>query len=587
MREKICKISLFSAILVSVSALPVDAAVRMNNSSRSYADAYNQVNALRQQQEYLNATATNATTASATANLPVMVADEKLANEILNNSSDTTISQLESCSMIYPNGIFKWQIPESGIRKNPTNQCVAEISLVDANTNAILAKTTVAAGDAVKCNIDSFPESGMNEVALSKTMLPADNPPTMEDVESVMNKEQKQNAGFKIAAGALVSAVAGNMLAKKDAGDSKAFGTGKNQIKGTAIGAVTGAGIMAASSYTGKVAGDTIKSTTVNAASGMIVGNMMAGANDSGEFLVIKKCKIADVKDGVKDIKKGEEYDCAPGKLEETGEALKPEDGKFYIINKQKSVRECAQNGNNFKCVLNQKSLAQIKLKRDYEDGTEDFDKVFDGKQDSKLKELERYYVEDNNQPEIFIKSVKGTEVKDSTYYLINSAYSTKNPQRAYIIFPNGISSKWIKGGQKISDLEASSEYKTAHYVKRNADGTTGSYLGTTKDTIKVEETETEKFKFTPTSGSSDDGALIDLHNPGRAKGTLTGAAAGGALGGFAGYQGAQSEITDRWLAATREYEDSLSNFVCMTGNRFLSKYNDYVEIPTPKDPQQ
>ena len=57
-------------------------------------------------------------------------------------------------------------------------------------------------------------------------------------------------------------------------------------------------------------------------------------------------------------------------------------------------------------------------------------------------------------------------------------------------------------------------------------------------------------------------------------------------MGGFAGYQGAQSEITDRWTSAVREYEDSLSNFVCMTGGRYLSKYNDYVEIPQWTKPE-
>ena len=76
MRERICKISLFSAILASIMTLPVDERVNVNNSSRSYADAYNQVNMLRYQQEYMATAA-----ASAVDNLPVMVSDEKLASE--------------------------------------------------------------------------------------------------------------------------------------------------------------------------------------------------------------------------------------------------------------------------------------------------------------------------------------------------------------------------------------------------------------------------------------------------------------------------------------------------------------------------
>ncbi|MBR5354817.1 MAG: hypothetical protein IK122_01675, partial [Alphaproteobacteria bacterium] len=65
------------------------------------------------------------------------------------------------------------------------------------------------------------------------------------------------------------------------------------------------------------------------------------------------------------------------------------------------------------------------------------------------------------------------------------------------------------------------------------------------------------------------------------------GAGVGGAMGGFAGYQGAKSEVTDRWTAAVREYEDSLSNFVCMTGTRYLGKYNDYIEIPDMKKAEE
>jgi len=297
MKNRICKISLFSAILASISALPVEARVVVNskNSGRSYADAYNQVNAVRYQQEYLDATATNVTTASATANLPVLVSDERLASAILNNSSSTTVAQLENCAMIYPNGVFRWETPESGIRQNQLNQCVAVVSLVNATTNEVLATTTLAAGDAMKCNIDSFPETGMNVSALSKTELPADAAPTMGDVEDVMNQEQKQNAGIKIAAGAIISAVAGNALSKKEAGNAAILGTGKDQLKGTAIGAVTGAGIMAASTYTGKVAGDTIKSTAVDAAAGAVVGNMLAGQSGADNFLNVKKCKIGKV----------------------------------------------------------------------------------------------------------------------------------------------------------------------------------------------------------------------------------------------------------------------------------------------------
>ena len=586
MKNKVCKISLFSAILASVSTLPVDAAIRTNNSSRSYANAYNQVNAMRYQQEYLDATATNATTASATATLPVMVSDEKLASAILNNTADTTVGQLESCAMIYPNGVFKWAIPESGIRRNQLNQCVAEVSLVDANTNTILATTTLAAGDSMKCNIDSFPESGMNAAALSKAMLPADAAPTMDDVVVVMNEEQKQNAGFKIAAGAIISAVAGNALSKKEAGNSGILGTSKNQLTGTAIGAVTGAGIMAASSYTGKVAGDTIKSTAVNAASGMIVGNMMAGASGEGGILVVKTCNIdteikatSTEKEGAtqeakakqKDssypkISKGD-HDCIAGKIEIRGASL--EEGKVYLVNKTgNDFKKCTEANGILTC---EKSLKLLDIQLD---GI-----------NKPLKDMKSgdwgstvAYTNEEGDPAIFTHFTDAYE-KDNAYFKVKSAsiIDSSATKHAYIVFQNSISFESHKlGGHKTSELDAVKGKQDYIYVYRNSDGSVGSQITTPKSDVV----------FTPTSGDASDGGLVDLSNQARTKGTIAGAAAGGALGGFAGYQGAQTEITDRWTAAVREYEDSLSNFVCMTGKRYLSKYNDYIEIPTPKESQ-
>ena len=132
--------------------------------------------------------------------------------------------------------------------------------------------------------------------------------------------------------------------------------------------------------------------------------------------------------------------------------------------------------------------------------------------------------------------------------------------------------------GYKTSEFPELIKGKEFGYFNRNSNGTVGTILTSTK-----EEKELGKYIFTPLSKDADDGGLVDLSNKARAKGTLVGTAAGGAMGGFAGYQGAKSEITDRWTSAIREYEDSLSNFVCMTGTRYLSKYNDYVEIPAWK----
>lgn len=583
MKDRICKISLFSAILASIAALPVDARVTINNSARSYADAYNQVNALRYQQEYLDSMAANATTASATSNLPVAVTDEKLASEILNNTSTTTLDDLDACAMIWPNGLFRWDIPESGIRQNQTNQCVAVVSLVDANTNAVLATTTVAAGDTIKCNIDSFPESGLAaDVRNGKTELPADAAPTMQDVEEVMNAEQRQNAGFKIAAGAILAGVAGNILAPKDAGDSKMFGTGKTQLIDTAIGAATGAGVMAASSYSGKVAGDTIKSTAVNAASGMIVGNMLAGASDEGGILVTRKCtleKNIPASDEEYPSFEKNEYDCVVGKIETKGTPVNVEnENKFYIMDRQGVTKECKKTNTStgIECDTPASNIRLIDIAFKMIDGS--YKKKTDMKSTDYPNAI-KYNLknqEDKNSKEYVLDDNYGE--LDTSFFLIGQATTTEGaPRPAYMIFKNRIPNKF--GGYKSEELDTTKEPFNSEfiYVLRNSDGSVGSQITEKKD----------KIHFTPTSGDASDGGLIDLSNQARAKGTAVGAAAGGALGGYAGYQGAKSEITDRWTAAVREYQDSLSNFACMSGPRYLSKYNDYVDVPEMKKPEQ
>lgn len=572
--NKIYKVSLFPLILACVSSMPVDARVTTNNSNRSYANAYQQVNAMRYQQE----TAT-ATTASATANLPVMVSDEKLAAAIVDGTAEgVTVSDLDSCAMIYPSGVFRWEIPQSGVRRNQIPQCVSVVELRDATTNAVLATTTVAAGDTFKCNVDSFPESGLSfDLKYGKIEVPADVAPTMEDVEAIMNEEQRQNAGLKIAAGAILGGVAGNFLAPKQAGDSKMFGTGQTQLIDTAIGTAAGAGIMAASSYSGKVAGDTIKSTAVNAASGMVLGNMLAGMSGGDSILATSKCLV---KDGTE----SKEKDCILGTIYKKSEKLAIEGGvsteenkseKHFFINitNLNEMLECDENGKNCSqasvsqytdivCKTSEKDTSLCKnVKKDRINKAETFDNLY------KLE----------NTTSALIKSSEGV------YMPVESAYKVKEKKYAFAVFDDNLPVKgfgykfddWAKDGG-LRGEGAKLETKGHQIYIRKSNGTPG-------DLIKEEE----GYTFEPNTRDADDGALIDMSNQARAKATIAGTAAGGAMGGFAGYQGAKDEVSQRWVAAVREYEDSLSNFVCSTGTRFLSKYNDYVEIPELKKSDQ
>lgn len=556
MKERICKISLFSAILACVSAMPVDSMAKQpTGSNRSYAGAYQQINAMAYQAEYDAVNTPTAITASATANLPVMVSDEQLAKEILSNESKTTnLSELEACAMIYPNGVFKWDVPESGVRKNQVQQCVSVIELRDANTNAVLATTTVAAGDTMKCNIDSFPESGMSsDVKYGKIELPADTAPTMEDVEAVMNEEQKQNAGLKIAAGAIIAGVAGNLLAPKDAGSktgSIPVGTGKTQLIDTAIGAAAGAGIMAASTYSGKVAGDTIKSTAVNAASGMVVGNMMAGGSASNSVMATTKCKTDNW-----------ESDCVIGScavLATDGDIQNGTSGNYYFFIKKKSCDEilkCQINSDNkyVNCVQ-ESSLAYENI---IPSGST---KQCSAMKESDFETINETYIRDSDKPD----SLKTATDNAGDFVAINTASKVSKREHAYAVVDLGVKPL----GYKISDWD--NLKSGAKYYHRNNDGSVGA---------EIKECTT----FKPSSRDASDGGLVDLSNQARAKGTMIGTAAGGAMGGFAGYQGAKSEITDRWTSAVRAYEDSLSNFVCVCGSRPMAKYNDYLEIPELK----
>ena len=106
---------------------------------------------------------------------------------------------------------------------------------------------------------------------------------------------------------------------------------------------------------------------------------------------------------------------------------------------------------------------------------------------------------------------------------------------------------------------------------------------------IDINANSKVKNEFRPISVSAEDASLIDMNSRARAKATGIGAGMGGAMGAFSAYQGAQSEIEERWLSEVRNYKDSLSKFYCMTGSRFLSRYNDYVSIPAVKtdDEQQ
>lgn len=545
-------------MLASIAGAPslLFADSRINST---HAGAYNQVMAT-QQQYVVEQNTPLVQTASATEDLPVAVEDARLAESIKNHTSNSvTTDDLEKCSMIYINGVFKWGVPQSGTRQTLQPQCVAVVDLVSAETDEVLATTTLAAGDMMKCNIDVFPQSGYSPKAYEVT-LPADNPPTEKDVEKVLNKEQKQNAGFKIAAAAIIGGLAGNALAPKPSGDSKLLGTSKTQLADTAIGALAAGGIMAASSYSGKVAGDTIKSTAVNATAGMLVGNMGAGMSDTNSVLATTKCKVKN--DAGKEVEK----DCVIGHFYETSKVnvIKSGDNKnYYATANGAVVYECNTDGTS--CTMYNTPVHNICFK--HKNGKDCINQTSTNT-NAIINNGVGYWYADG-------KMTQNPTENQQTYYLIQDATTSKDGQMAYAVFDN-LQSKVF--GYKVSDWDSKLQSKaTGYYQRYNNTDSAGDKLET-KD----------GFIFKPSARSSEDGSIIDLSNEARAKATMLGAGAGAALGGFIGYQGAQAEISERLMVALNEYSASLQNFYCKTGKRILALYNDVAEIaPMPQSTGQ
>ncbi len=570
------------------------AAVKIGNLSRANkAQAYQQVNESRYQADLASQQAAAAAAAAAVPQeLPIAVSNSELAERIQSGQSDVSVEQLNKCSMIYPNGEFAWAKPTAGRGTGGATTCVAvvEMRAAQAGPNGedlVVARANLAAGDSINCNISAFPQHTWLPDA-ANVEFPADAEPTKEDVIAVMNEEQKQHAGLKILAGGLAMAVAGNAMGKNDVGKDGVFGTSKSKLKSTAIAALGGAGVMAASSFGGKVAGDMIMSAGVNAAAGALVGNM-SGKGDS--VLRVEKCVI-----------EGKEQNCVYGALEEQAGDYSGEGDVYVSVSNSDSFMLCSEpkdantaepKTKNCKTV----SVASGSAKMVPNAGT-------CGKVDSSASCTFQDYIKDNfsgvEQPYRYCyknpdsgNGEKQMELRGgnscgegvSEYIKLNSAGKLGKRYNAMLAGVDDKAFGWKK--KDFEDIMYKNYGKNKVY-KRDASG-------------KAEEKDSDgpwaldelngnadfngkKYKFVPITIDAADGGLIDLDNKARAKSTLVGAGAGAGLGAFTAYQGAQSDIEERFVAAQREYKDSLTKFYCITGKRFLMTYNEMVTIPNMPD---
>ena len=568
------------SMLYALCSASADAAIRVGNASRNYAAGYQQVNVQREQIAAAAAAAAApvATTQSADTetNLPVRVANRELAQKLSRGETDSRVSiaTLDSCAMVYPNGEFAWDSPTVGNGAGGASTCVAVVELrgyqmgLDGS-DVVLARANLAAGDAVKCNISDFPEFSYTADA-ARVTFPADHEPTRADVVQVLNAEQKQNAGLRIAAGTVIGGLAGNAAGKNEIGSDSILGGGKHKTTGTIIGALSGAALMASNAYSGKLAGDMILSTGVNAAAGSMIGNISA----SGEsVLLIEDCKIPDV----------------PASTEKTTAASSD-------ANADKKVTEpkvTEPQSKNSKCLWGviRKGTALSGKNAYYNTGDETTVVCESDNTGCKQETLLNIKLTAYPNKDIDAAAKEGFEkiTADSTkqFYLTekNEMKNGINPDNGaiYAQISNATVATGTQMPAMIADVnDKAFGYKRSDWAKLKTDLSGHTILGRTSSGAGYAlDGEYSINDFYPMMVDASDGGIIDFGNKARLKGTLIGAGAGGALGAYAGYQGAQSDIENRWVTAVREYKDSLQKIYCATGKRFLGYYNDQIIIPT------
>lgn len=512
---------------------------------------------------------------------------------VFTNENGETVSvsddKMDACNSIYPNGKFDWAKPTAGMKSGGSATCVALVELRAAQQNSmgydasysVLARTYLAAGDAMKCNIDNFAE--VTAVGMDFT-YPADVEPTLDEVKKVMAQEQKQNAGFKILGAALVGGIGGNLLGANDPGNDSVMGLGKNKLKSTAIGAAGAAALMTASTQSNNYkTGNIILSTGVNGVAGAVAGNLNATGDDVLNFT---ECKI-DKRDTI----------CLYGALEinsdEATEVKSDDDSVVYLYNPTDNrSRECyiltdetgkPQRSSGKSQITNCRSVQLSRIELEGCNGDEDVKEC--GQNLLKKGNVKKWTKNSSKaDSEILIETKGSCDDEGGCFITVKKANLAGKRKAAMIeVADSSVTNKFF--GYKRSnwnELAAKLEKATIYDTRGNkicADGT--SLTGDKKSCDTGKEASIDNFY--PTSQSVEDSDTVDFGNKARRTSTLVGAGAGAGLGALSGAMGADAAINDRWLAATREYKDSLLNIWCYTGERPLGTYNQSIVIPEMK----
>jgi len=511
---------------------------------------------------------------------------------VVTNSNGETLNvspaAMDSCNSIYPGGQFDWIVPTTGSKGGGPATCAALVELRAYKNSAssnytVLASAYLAAGDSMKCNIDDF-----HDITLQgrEYEYPADKPPTIEDVEKVMAQENKSNAGFKILAAAVVGGLGGNLVGKGEAGSDSPLGTNKEKLKSSAIGALGGAALMTASTQVNDYkAGSIILSTGINAAAGAVAGNLMASGDD---VLKIDKCTL--YKKASDD--KGTETNCIYGALE----IAQSEDSKLtaneyaFFNHDTKTSYLCdaidAENkytGCRF-IALKNIEFESADANKSCKDGiTADcintLKHISKGKYE--LNKEDATKIQQDDRTGVLVKITNAAKIGNTTAAMIEVSESDAKKFFGYKY------SDWTK--ELKGKLKGKPVYDVRGKLLGVADGAPATQSAVQSIAEAGADGSIEKMgtidldDFHPASQSADDGTTVDFNNKARMKSTLVGTAGGAGLGALAGASGADTAIQERFVAAVREYEDSLGNISCSTGTRFLSKYNDLIIMPNMK----
>ena len=296
---------------------------------------------------------------------------------------------------------------------------------------------------------------------------------------------------------------------------------------------------------------------------------MVAGQQGSGTTLDVKRCSIT---------KDAPEQDCIVGNVfmgDQTYDYTKSDKSVIYLVNSQHNIYNCEKRNDDCKgCQLTigevkydcTMSAANSIINIELQGGKKADDVLFGNASKGNVYGLK--YHELDSTTNTFVGDEKPLNTGDNPspqyYFTVYKALESTGSVRAYAIFDEKLPIKPM--GYTMADWDEELKTKSPKYFIRNPDGS-------------VDKELTDAKNFVPSQLNATDGSLIDFSNAARRKATLTGAAAGGALGGFSAYQGAKTEIQERWMTAMREYADSLTKFGCKTGGRYLSQYNEPVEI--------